>query len=66
MIGQQCNIRGTELAGLVVGSCRYTGREDEYAVRYLDGGGPQERWFQVSQLEFSGANVVALDERRVA
>ena len=62
MIGQRCKINGTEFAGLAVGLKRYLGCEDEYAVRYMDNSGPQERWFQVSQLSFSGANIVALRE----
>jgi len=70
MIGSRCLIVGTELEGLVVGKTSYVGRVDEYAVRYCDNGGPQERWLQAGQISFDGReaedNVVALDGARTA
>lgn len=72
MIGARCQIVGTEFDGLVVGRRTYLGEMDRFAVRYRDGAGLQERWFQSSEISFEGreaeGNVVALDgaRRRVA
>lgn len=65
MIGTRCKIRGTGLAGLIVGKRTYTGDADRYAVRYLDvAGNPHERWFTSGEISFdcseAGAQVVSL------
>jgi hypothetical protein len=47
-------IVGTELDGVVVGRRTYLGELDRFAVRYRDGSGPQERWFQSGEVSFEG------------
>lgn len=59
MIGARCRIVGTDIDGLVVGRRTYLGEMDRFAVRYVDAGGPQERWFQVGEISFDGKGVDA-------
>ncbi|TPM59007.1 hypothetical protein FJ959_09040 [Mesorhizobium sp. B2-2-4] len=67
MIGSRCRILLGDYDGNVVGKRTYLGEADRYAVRYLDGGGPQERWFQAHEISFDGreaeGNVVEFRER---
>lgn len=68
MIGARCRILLGDFDGNVVGRREYLGQQSQYAVRYLDNAGPQERWFTAGEISFDGreaeGNVV--DMRRVA
>lgn len=68
MIGARCRILLGDFDGNVVGRREYLGQQAQYAVRYLDNAGPQERWFTAGEIAFdvreAEGNVV--DMRRVA
>jgi hypothetical protein len=68
LIGARCRIAGTELDGVVVGVRTYLGELDRFAVRYRDGSGPQERWFQSGEVSFDGreAEGNVIEFRRMA
>lgn len=54
MIGARCRILLGDFDGNVVGRRSYLGEQDQFAVRYLDGAGPQERWFKAHEISFDG------------
>lgn len=68
MIGSRCRILLGDFDGNVVGRREYLGQQAQYAVRYLDNAGPQERWFTAGEISFDGREVEGnvVDMRRVA
>lgn len=68
MIGARCRILLGDFDGNVVGRREYLGQQAQYAVRYLDNAGPQERWFTAGEISFDGREVEGnvVDMRRVA